>query len=192
MTEICVLTKSSFEEIKTKLINEGFNYVETYNNYDTYFTTLCQNLSNVSYSQLLDKSILVRQIKGENLDKKFIVYKKKVFDKNGNVVDEIKTKLTIDNIEKAKTIFQNVGLFCWCDYIVNNNEFKKDEIIINVQNVNKLGTFIEIEEYESIKRKTNEEKFDILKNIILSMNLEVFPDYSCKKPFMVFKQLLNN
>lgn len=192
MTEICVLTKNNFEEVKEKLINEGFDYVETYNNYDTYFTTLFENISNISYSQLLEKSILVREIKGENLDKKFIVYKKKVFDNHENVIDEIKTKLNIDNIENAKTIFQNLGLHCWCDYVVNNNEFKKGEIIVNVQNVDKLGTFIEIEEYESIKRKSNEEKFDILKNIILSMNLEIFPDYSCKKPFMMFKQLFSN
>ncbi len=186
MTEICVLTKNEFDEVKENLIKEGFEFVETYNNYDTYFTTLSQkDLKTTSYPVLLEKSVLIREIVGENLDKKYIVYKKKTFDKNGNVIDEVKTKLNIDDTQKAKTIFKNLGLTCWCDYVVNNNEFKKGEIVANVQYVKELGTFIEIEEYESIKEKLEEEKFNILKNIVSSLNLKIFSDYSCKKPFMI-------
>ena len=190
MTEICVLAKNSFEQVKEKLINNGFEFVEAYNNHDIYFTTLSQNLRAVPYSQLLKQSILLREITGENLDKKFIVYKKKKFDISGNVIDETKIKVNIDSIEKAKTIFKNLELSCWCDYVVNNYEFKKGEIVVNVQNVDKLGTFIEIEEYESIKNNSPEEKFNILKHIILSMDIQTFANYSCKKPYMMLKQTI--
>lgn len=191
MTEICVLTKDSFEIVKEKLKNSDFQHVESYNNHDIYFTTISQDLKTNDYSQLIEKSILIRGVKGVDFEKKYIIYKKKSFDKNGNVIDEVKTKLQIDDIEKAKTIFQNLGLVCWCDYVVNNNEFKKDEIVVNVQDVDALGTFVEIEEYESIKNKSDEEKFNILKDAISSMDIQIFSDYSCKKPFMMLNHFEN-
>lgn len=188
MTEICVLMKTTFEEIKERLIQEGFKHTETYNNHDIYFTTLSQNLNTIPYPLLLEKSILIREVNSETSSKKYIIYKKKSFDKNGNVIDEIKTKLKIDNIENAESIFKNLGFLRWCNYVVNNNEFKKGEIIINVQNVKELGIFIEIEEFESIKEKPEKEKFNILKEIVLSLNLNTSCDYSCKKPFMMLNK----
>ena len=109
-------------------------------------------------------------------------------DNNGNVIKEIKTKVEIDSVEKTKTIFENSGLFCWCDYINQNYEYRKGEVVINVQYVKELGTFIEIEEFNSIKNKTDEEKFEILSNIIKSLGFPIGNDYSCKKPYMFLKK----
>lgn len=185
MTEICVQINGELEEIKNSAIEKGFVFSESYNNFDTYYTTISEeNLKKVSYKELLDNSLIVRNIKGEDFDIKNIVYKKKTLDNNGNVIEEIKTKLKIDDIEKAKTIFKNMGLTCWCDFINQNNEFKKGEITLNIQYVKELGVFIEIEEFESIKGKTDEEKFAILIDIINSFGFPIGTDYSCKKPYM--------
>lgn len=185
MTEICVQAYTTLEELQRKLENAGFEFVENYNNSDTYFSILNENdVENVDYKTLLDSSLIVRHIMGDSCDIKNLVYKKKTLDENGNVVKEIKTKLKIDDIDKAKQMFSSLGLTCWCDYINHNYEYKKGEISIIVQYVDSLGVFIEIEEFTSIKDKSDKEKFAILKDIVNSLNLPLGSDFSCKKPYM--------
>ena len=185
MTEICVQAYTALEELQRKLENAGFEFVENYNNSDTYFSILNENdVENVDYKTLLDSSLIVRHIVGDSCDIKNLVYKKKTLDENGNVIKEIKTKLKIDDIDKAKQMFSSVGLTCWCDYINHNYEYKKGEISIIVQYVDSLGVFIEIEEFNSIKDKSDKEKFVILKDIVNSLNLPLGSDFSCKKPYM--------
>ena len=189
MTEICVQINGDFEKIKEAVLKQGFEFVESYDNYDTYFTTIQKDkIKIVSYKELLDNSLIIRNIKGNDFDIKNIVYKKKTFDENGNVTNEVKTKLNIDDVEKAKIIFSNIGLNCWCDYINHNNEFKKGEIVLNIQYVKELGTFIEIEEFKSIQNKSDKEKFSILIDIINSFGFPTKNDYSCKKPFMILNK----
>ena len=73
----------------------------------------------------------------------------------------------------------------WCDIAVSNNELKKCEVVVNVQNVENLGTFVEIEEYPSIKDLDNAKKFEILKNIVKQLGFNIIGnDYSCKKPYI--------
>ena len=185
MTEICVQAYTTLEELQRKLENAGFEFVENYNNSDIYFSILNENdVENVDYKILLDSSLIVRHIVGDSCDIKNLVYKKKTLDENGNVVKEIKTKLKIDDIDKAKQMFSSLGLTCWCDYINHNYEYKKGEISIIVQYVDSLGVFIEIEEFNSIKDKSDKEKFAILKDIVNSLNLPLGSDFSCKKPYM--------
>lgn len=185
MTEICVQAYTTLEELQRKLENAGFEFVENYNNSDTYFSILNENdVENVDYKTLLDSSLIVRHIVGDSCDIKNLVYKKKTLDENGNVIKEIKTKLKIDDIDKAKQMFSSLGLTCWCDYINHNYEYKKGEISIIVQYVDSLGVFIEIEEFNSIKDKSDKEKFVILKDIVNSLNLPLGSDFSCKKPYM--------
>lgn len=185
MTEVCVQIFADFEEIKNAILAQGYIPVESYDNYDTYFSSLPkEKIKAVTYKELLDSSLIVRNIRGEKVNVKNIVYKKKTLDKDGNVINEVKTKLEIDDPEKAKAIFAGMGLCCWCDYKNCNNEFKKGEIIVNLQHVDELGNFIEIEEFESIKNKTADEKFSILCEIIKSLGFPIGADFSCKKPYM--------
>lgn len=191
MTEICVQINGELEEIKKSALEKGFEFKESYNNYDTYYSTVSEEeLKTVEYKKLLDNSVIVRNIVGDDVDIKNIVYKKKTLDDQGNVIEEIKTKLKIDDIQKAKLIFKSLGLTCWCDFINQNNEYTKGEVVLNIQHVDELGTFIEIEEYDSIKDKSDEEKFEILVGVINSLGFPIGTDYSCKKPYMYLKNNL--
>ena len=185
MTEICVQIDGKLKDIKEAILSKGFKFIETYENFDTYFTTINEKeINDTPYKNLLDNSIIIRNILGDNCDIKNIVYKKKTLDDKGNVIQEIKTKLKIDDTTKAKLIFQNLRMACWCDYVIQNNEYKKDDITINIQYTKELGCFIEIEEFKSIENKTNEKKFEILISIINSLGFPIGTDYSCKKPYM--------
>ena len=193
MTEICVQAYTTLEELQRKLENAGYEFVENYNNSDTYFSTLSKrDIKKLDYKALLDSSLIVRHIEGDNCDIKNLVYKKKTLDENGNVIKEIKTKLKIDDIDKAKQMFSSLGLTCWCDYVNQNYEYKKGEISIIVQYVDSLGVFIEIEEFNSIKDKSDKEKFGILKDIVNALKLPLGSDFSCKKPYMFLNKTIKN
>lgn len=193
MTEICVQAYTTLEELQRKLENAGYEFVENYNNSDTYFSTLSKrDIKKLDYKALLDSSLIVRHIEGDNCDIKNLVYKKKTLDENGNVIKEIKTKLKIDDIDKAKQMFSSLGLTCWCDYINHNYEYKKGEISIIVQYVEDLGVFVEIEEFNSIKDKSDKEKFGILKDIVNALKLPLGLDFSCKKPYMFLNKTIKN
>lgn len=193
MTEICVQAYTTLEELQRKLENAGFEFVENYNNSDTYFSTLSKrDIKKLDYKALLDSSLIVRHIEGDNCDIKNLVYKKKTLDENGNVIKEIKTKLKIDDIDKAKQMFSSLGLTCWCDYVNQNYEYKKGEISIVVQYVEDLGVFVEIEEFNSIKDKSDKEKFGILKDIVNALKLPLGSDFSCKKPYMFLNKTIKN
>ena len=193
MTEICVQAYTTLEELQRKLENAGYEFVENYNNSDTYFSTLSKrDIKKLDYKALLDSSLIVRHIEGDNCDIKNLVYKKKTLDENGNVIKEIKTKLKIDDIDKAKQMFSSLGLTCWCDYVNQNYEYKKGEISIIVQYVEDLGVFVEIEEFNSIKDKSDKEKFGILKDIVNALKLPLGLDFSCKKPYMFLNKTIKN
>ena len=193
MTEICVQAYTALEELQRKLENAGYEFVENYNNSDTYFSTLSKrDIKKLDYKALLDSSLIVRHIEGDNCDIKNLVYKKKTLDENGNVIKEIKTKLKIDDIDKAKQMFSSLGLTCWCDYVNQNYEYKKGEISIIVQYVEDLGVFVEIEEFNSIKDKSDKEKFGIIKDIVNALKLPLGSDFSCKKPYMFLNKTIKN
>lgn len=184
MTEICVEIDCSLQQAKNIVKQNGFEFVESYTNFDTYFSTL-PSTENESYPSLLKNSVVVRHIVGNNCNVKNIVYKSKTLDNQGNVIDEVKTKVNVDDIEKAKQVFLNLGLKCWCDYAVENHILKNNELEINIQYVKNLGTFIEIEEYPSIKTLEDVKKFEILKDIVKNLGFNIVGnDYSCKKPYM--------
>lgn len=184
MTEICIQVQETFKQAKDILIKSGFKFEESYTNFDTYYSTIASS-EDCEYQMLLKNSIVVKHIVGDNYDVKNVVYKNKTLDTDGNVIDEVKTKIKVDDIEKTKQIFKNLGLNCWCDYAVENFEMKNGELVVNLQHVENLGTFVEIEEYPSIKSLSDIEKFKILKNIVKDLGFEMIGnDYSCKKPYM--------
>jgi RNA polymerase sigma-70 factor (ECF subfamily) len=68
MTEICVQINGELEEIKKSALEKGFEFKESYNNYDTYYSTVSEEeLKTVEYKKLLDNSVIVRNIVGDRL-----------------------------------------------------------------------------------------------------------------------------
>ena len=189
MTEICVQVRDDLAHVINMLKSINYVFDERYVIHDIYYTTLKKSdLKTVDYKNLLNQSLIIRKIDGNSGINTYIVFKNKTLDNNGNVINEIKTKLKIDDEEKAKIIFTNVGMTCWCDYINENIVYKKDDIALTLQKVENLGVFLEIEEYPSIKDKKEEDKFTILSNLAKSLNINLGEDYSVKKPYLFLKK----
>ena len=116
-----------------------------------------------------------------------------MLDDNGNVIGETKNQVKVDNSEKVKTIFNKIGLNNWVTLKQENTFLKNGEITIIVGKVKNLdGCFIEIEEYESIKEKSHEEKFNILSSFVKSLKFNLGEDFSCKKVYMLYEMMQKN
>jgi len=91
-----------------------------------------------------------------------LIHKKKTLDNQGRVIGEEKSKVEIDNGEQAHKLLTNAGLNNWMSLNQKNSFYKLGEKTIIVGKTEGLdGCFMEIEEYDSIKNKAEEEKFRI-------------------------------
>ena len=165
-TEITVQVFENIEKIKEKLENLGYVWNEKFSGTDQYFSTFSpQKVKKLSYKELLDSSVIIREFDKQStgIHQIMLVHKKKNIDKEGRVVGEEKTTLSIDNSETASKLLLNAGLVNWMSLSQENNFYSKGEIVVIAGTVKGLeGSFIEIEEYPSIKRFSETEKFNIL------------------------------
>ncbi len=187
--EITVQVFNTFDEIDKILQQQGFKMIENYQLNDWYFSKL-GNLQNIEYSELINNSFLVRQVL-DSRETSYLCYKKKEFDKFGNVISEEKTKTKIDSLQNAIMIFKSSGLNNYAAVKNNSYVYKKDEIIFVVQVIEKLGIFIEYEEDDSMTNMKQQEKIDYMCNVVNSLNLKLGNDYFCKKVFMLLNKNAN-
>lgn len=191
-TEITVQIFDDIKIVEQKLLDLGFIYTETFSGKDYYFSTCDKKqLKTLSYKNLLDSSIIVRDFSKlvAKTNQTLIVHKLKNIDDLGNVISEEKTSFDASSFNSAVKLFSNAGLFNWLKLKQKNSFYKKDEVTIIVGTVENLdGCFIEIEEYPSIKEKSESEKFEILKQFVINLGFSIGNDFSCKKAFMLFNQ----
>lgn len=187
-TGICVQVFSGKSLIEQKLRVNGFKLKQSYTEYDTYFTHLTKDLiKNVSYSTLMQNSILLRTKKSINSEENLMIFKNKTLNTLGEVIKEETLESTLGNIEESKRIFIQAGLIAWSRLVVEQTEFVKGSLTISLQNVPGLGTFIEIVEYSKSKL-SSENLFKEMVYIANSFGLDIGKDYSCKKNYMLFKK----
>lgn len=190
-TEITVQIFDDFINVANKLLKLGYTEKEVFTGEDTYFSTLkSEELKNADYKQLLNSSIIARSFltKTKNERVSMLVFKKKLLDENQNVISEEKVSTKVDNIENAKRLLSLSGLENWVTLKQQNTFFRNGEIEIIAGTVEGLeGTFIEIEEYESISNLSPSQKFEKLKEFLESLGFRHGEDYSVKKVYMLYK-----
>lgn len=185
-TEITVQVFDSFENIDKILTNQGFKMVENFILNDWYVSHL-QNVDDVDYQQLLNNSILVRQVAGDRSYNQ-LIYKKKDLDSFGNVISEEKTEVKLSDLDNTLKIFNLAGFNNYIFVKNNSYVYQKDDVVFVVQVVDDLGIFIEYEEDESMKNMTEMKKVKRLTQVIQKLGLKLGDDFSCKKVYMLLKK----
>lgn len=186
MTEITVQVFNDLEYVKSFFENLGFSFVEKYYMNDFYFSKFnVEELKQMEYLQILNNSFLVREIKDDSCSVQ-LIYKKKEVDEKGQVLNEEKVRVKLDNLENALKIFNLSKINKWCELKNTTYVYKKGEIELLVQNVDDLGVFIEFEEFDSIKNLSDTEKIEYMTSYLKTFNLKFGEDYSCKKVYMKF------
>ena len=186
-TEITVQVFDELEDIDKKLKDQGFNMIENYQLNDWYFTHL-KNIDGIKYQELLNNSILIREIVDDNPQIQ-LVFKKKELDDFGNVITEEKTKVNVSDLSKCLAIFQMAGFNNYATVKNNSYVYQKENISFVVQVIENLGIFIEYEEDETMREMVPTQKFEYMSSILKGLGLELGQDFSCKKVYMLLKKI---
>ncbi|MBQ4583715.1 MAG: hypothetical protein IJA94_02375 [Bacilli bacterium] len=150
-TEITVLVKSTYNDLKKELEKNGFQIKEEYELRDDYMINNDIDLSKLSKLEILQNCILVRDI--VNI-KKELLYKYKKYASNGDILEQGKVECPVTDIDKAVKFMESINykkIFNVYDKCI---VFANRETELVVQLVNNKYIFIEMEsECEHIDRK---------------------------------------
>ena len=186
-TEVTVKVLNSLDETEKILKEKGFELIEKWTLIDHYFSKFSKKqLKNMKFSEIIDNSFLLRQIIS-NDSKQQLIYKKKEFDENENVLSEEKLCANIDDIEKARKIFSLAGLTEWCNLTDGNYLYKNKDFEIDLQVIDDLGIFIEFEENKNMTNLSNIEKMEKMTNLLKTLGLNLGKDFSCQKIYLKYK-----
>ena len=195
-TEITVQIFEDIKNVVKKIESMGYSWQDTFTGVDKYFTTMSgSDMKKAGYKQLLDSSIIVREFdkKKSGSHQVSMVHKKKTIDASGRVVGEDKSSVAVASGDDTSRVLASAGLTNWMTLSQQNNFYINGEKTIIVGTVQGLpGTFVEIEEYNSIKDKPEKEKFDILTDFVNSLGFRTGGDYSCKKIYMLYEKSLES
>lgn len=184
-TEITVQVLQPKEEVFALLQKQGFCITETFTMKDWYFCKKSfKQIARMKYNTLLKQSILVRYVCGAK-EKQYMMYKDKVYNAKGDCVQEQKIKTEIASSASAVEVLQKAQISLWAEVENHSTVFEKGLFSLAVQEIKDLGVFIELEEDETMKNASVNEKLRLLQQKIQSLGLNLGDDYFCKKPYML-------
>lgn len=131
--EITVLVTSDFDTLKKKLDEHSFKVTDEFEIDDTYMIDKNISLDDLSNLEIISKCILVREIKDV---KKALLFKKKKYAPNGDILEQSKVECPVDDIDKAKAFMEAINyktLFrAYAKCIAYCNE--KSELLVQIVN----------------------------------------------------------
>ena len=163
--EITVKLKCNIEEICKILENKEFQFVEKYLLDDSYYIPSTINIKEMSEREILSKAIILRNIEGyipKYQESKF-TYKHKEFDKNGDIVKQSKVECKIIDSNDGKKFLEAINYSMIMQIKEIDYIYKKDQLQINIKDIQNGDKLIEIEENEqklADARKETQEKLD--------------------------------
>ena len=185
--EICLKSNVSFDELKKIMFDMGFKVQEDFQMNDIYMINKDIEISLDNKDIIFKNNILVR----ETVEKKILLVNKiKEVDDNGIVIGEHSVKCPITDSLSGYNFLCSIGykkIFELKDHnlLVTNgiNE-------IYIQDVEGLGTYIEMEQKNLLLKKTNGDTIEELVNTIKKYNLPLdYSNISVKKSLEMLKNI---
>ena len=182
-----------------RLLEErGFKKTDTLRSDDCYYTHVPITKS-IGFRELISNSFIIRSLTcnsfnslfGGNKFRKntFLVYKQKEFDISGKVISEQKTMTEVKDKVVANNIFQQAGLINWCNKMTNGYGFTRGKQYLLIQDVENIGLFMEVEQFE-YQKGTKDEILDELVEFVNDLEIPVGDNYHESMAWRLF--LLNN
>lgn len=169
--EITVEVLETKENVIKSISSNGFKLEKEYDINDIYLVKReYENCKN--YNELLNNSILIRDISEKPNTIKLITYKQKHIDDNGRILNQINANVEINNIDDAYNMLKLIGyidLMKISDHISVYQRDNGDELALQFVNDR---IYIEIEEKCEHTGKMYE-SLDYMKSIITNLNLPI-------------------
>ncbi len=171
--EICLKSNVSFEKLKNIMFDMGFKIQEDFQMNDIYMISKDIEISLENSDVIFKNNILVRETVGKKI---LLVNKIKELDKNGVVVNEHSVKCPIIDVQAGYNFLCSIGYKKAFELKDHNLLLTNEVNEIYIQDVEGLGTYVEMEQKNLLLKNTNGDTIDGLVNTIKKYNLPL--DYS--------------
>ena len=183
-TEITCQVFDDISVIKKELEKNNFHYVEEFTLSDTYM----YNINNGKFSAKEGKITDTLVIRYVNDNDKKIICKRRKHDSKGFEIGTEKILLKIDNIDKAEKMFNILGYGRYLRMIDKNYMYENDAYIAYIQEVESLGTFLEI---ESKNKEELEKEIKRMSELVEKLNLNIGNEFDIRKADLLYMKHKN-
>lgn len=192
--EVTTRVNESLKDVEKKLKEQGFEFIRKSRIEDIYMTQKLDNLRKDNIIDILKNSVLIRYLLVNNKDVfKKITYKNKVY-KDDVVISEEKINVNIDDIEKAEKLFDVLGFKKLVEVKYDVIVYKKDNVELAFQDVEKLGLLLEYENEKAFEGYSDgqilQEKNKMLESI-RSFNIDITNEFDVKKAYELIEKEIN-
>lgn len=179
--EITVRLKWNLDETKVFFVNKGIPLVESFMLRDIYLVSKDIDVDNTENLEVLSKAIIIREVRGDQEEKK-LVYKDKKYDEKGNILSSTKYSCPVIDVDKMYDFLNAIGYKEVFRYEQECLEYKCGGSNIILEYIPELGLFAEIE--------NNNKSIEGLINELNDLNIPYYEDdYFVKKASLMLNMI---
>ena len=172
--EITMKVNCGIKELCKILEDKGFKVVDRFTMNDIFMipNTLKSKINKLTSRDILKDAILIRDIENqfkENRNKK-ITFKKKEFNKNGDILNQESINCDIFNIDEAVHFFQAINYYKIMNIIESDIVYGKEDFEIAIKDIKNGENLIEV---ETVSNNENIDTIEKLKTQIINLQIPV-------------------
>lgn len=185
--EICLKSNVPFEELKSIMFNIGFKVQEDFQMNDIYMINKNIDILLDNKDVIFKDNILVRETVGKRI---LLVNKIKELDDNGVVIGERSVKCPINDSISGYNFLCSIGYKKAFELKDHNLLLTNGVNEIYIQDVEGLGTYVEMEQKNLLLENTNGDTIDELVDSIKKYDLPLdYSNISVKKAVEMLKNI---
>ena len=172
--EITMKVNCGINELCRILEDKGFKVVDRFTMNDIFMipNTLKTKIKDLTSREILKDAILIRDIENQlkgNKSKK-ITFKKKEFNKNGDILNQKSINCDIFNIDEAVNFFQAINYYKIMKIIEKDIVYGKEYFEIAIKDIENGDNLIEV---ETVSNNDNIDTIEKLKTQIINLQIPV-------------------
>ena len=172
--EITMKINCGINELCRFLEDKGFKVVDRFTMNDIFMipNTLKTKIKDLTSREILKDAILIRDIENQlkgNKSKK-ITFKKKEFNKNGDILNQESINCDIFNIDEAVNFFQAINYYKIMNIIESDITYGKEDFEIAIKDIKNGENLIEV---ETVSNNENIDTIEKLKTQIINLQIPV-------------------
>ncbi len=172
--EITMKVNCGINELCRILEDKGFKVVDRFTMNDIFMipNTLKTKIKDLTSREILKDAILIRDIENQlkgNKSKK-ITFKKKEFNKNGDILNQESINCDIFNIDEAVNFFQAINYYKIMKIIEKDIVYGKEYFEIAIKDIENGDNLIEV---ETVSNNDNIDTIEKLKTQIINLQIPV-------------------
>lgn len=183
------IASSSVEEFIECVKEKGLKEIERFNLNDDFFIPKDLDIDNLTTREILSHAILLRRYNNITFDKSkvWLVYKEKIFDEEGNILEQSSTKLEILDEETAKIFLNKIGYKLLINIYEDDIVFENEKLCFALKNVRNGEKLIESETEDNEYKDSVEKIISNLKEINIPLD---YSNWYVKKAELEVNKLL--